>query len=109
MQERRIDTIQPLHDLSATVSCMTSDDYKERFLAEYIQTKIRYERLKDLCDRIEASFITCGRIPEPVHTCHLGLLRQQQRAMGEYLHVLELRGIIEGIDCAMQFTFSAPD
>ena len=101
--------IQSLHDLSTTVSYMTSDDYKKRFLAEYIQTKIRYEKLKNLCDRMEASIITCGRIPEPVHACQLDLLRQQQRAMGEYLHVLELRGVIEGIDCAMQFTFNAPD
>ena len=101
--------IRSLHDLSATVSYMTSDDYKNRFLAEYIQTKIRYERLKDLCDRIEASFITGGKVPEPEHACHLDLLRQQQRAMGEYLHVLELRGVIEGIDCAMQFTFNALD
>ena len=29
-----------------TVDMMLSDDYKERFKAEYYQTKERYERLK---------------------------------------------------------------
>ena len=33
-------------DMKKTVDMMLSDDYKERFKAEYYQLKERYERLK---------------------------------------------------------------
>ena len=33
---------------------MTSADYKERFFAEYHQTRIRYEKLRLMCSRYEA-------------------------------------------------------
>ena len=35
-------------ELYETIEGMTSTDYRERFKAEYRQTKIRYEKLKDL-------------------------------------------------------------
>jgi hypothetical protein len=86
----------------ATVEGMLSPDYKERFKAEYHQTKIRYEKLKAFCNRIEAAMRTCPgdtkRIEMPPHDCPLELLRDQQRAMGEYLHCLEIRAVIEGIE-----------
>jgi hypothetical protein len=34
----------------------------------------------------------------PKHDCPSELLREQQRAMGEYLHILEVRAEIEGIE-----------
>ena len=34
----------------------------------------------------------------PKHDCELELLREQQRFMGEYLHMLEIRAVIEHID-----------
>ena len=40
-------------ELKDTVSGMTSEDYKERFVAEYQQTETRYLKLKTFCDRIE--------------------------------------------------------
>ena len=79
-----------------TVEKMTSADYKERFVAEYQQTKIRYEKLKHFCDRIEASQIS--KIEEPKHDCPLTLLIEQKDLMGQYLHVLELRAVLEDID-----------
>lgn len=86
----------------ATVDGMLSPDYKARFKAEYQQTKIRYEKLKAFCNRIEAAMRTCPgdtkRIQMPEHDCPLDLLRDQQRAMGEYLHCLEIRAVIEGIE-----------
>lgn len=86
----------------ATVTGMLSPDYKERFKAEYRQTKIRYEKLKAFCNRIEAARHTMGsdsnKIEEPKHDCPFDLLRGQQRAMGEYLHYLEIRAVIEGIE-----------
>lgn len=82
-------------ELRNTVEMMNSADYKERFKAEYHQTKIRYEKLKAFCNKIEAAEV--AEVPMPVHDCPLELLRKQQRAMGEYLHILEVRSVIEDI------------
>lgn len=38
-------------ELKDTVSLMCSDDYKERFKAEYAQAAVRYEKLKAMLDR----------------------------------------------------------
>lgn len=85
-------------ELKETVDLMLSPSYKERFVAEYLQTKERYERLKHFCNKIEASYRYKSKVEEPQHDCDFDLLREQQRAMGEYLHILEVRAIIEGID-----------
>lgn len=91
-------------ELADTAAGMTSHDYKERFRAEYIQTKIRYERLKAFNTKIEAAFRTeCERpevkkAPMPPHDCPHDLLREQQEVMGHYLHILEVRAVIEGVD-----------
>ena len=88
-------------ELKNTVDQMLSDDYKERFRAEYRQTKIRYEKLKAFNNRIEAANTTCGypkSVEMPKHDCPDYLLREQQKTMGEYLHILEVRAVIEGIE-----------
>ena len=91
-------------ELRDTAEMMTSEDYKERFKAEYIQTKIRYEKLKAFNTKIEAAsqvqFEVEGRhkCPMPTHDCPAELLRAQQTVMGEYLHILEVRAAIEGIE-----------
>ena len=41
-------------DLNMTVDLMNSSDYKDRFKAEYLQTKIRYEKLHKMCIKYEA-------------------------------------------------------
>ena len=38
--------------LMETIDLMTSDDYKKRFVAEYWQTRIRQEKLRNFCDKI---------------------------------------------------------
>ena len=83
--------------LKDTERHMESSDYKERFFAEYMQTKIRYEKLKAYCNRIEASHYT-SKVQEPPHDCTFDLLREQQSVMGQYLHILEVRAVIEGIN-----------
>ena len=88
--------------LSSTVEMMCSDDYKERFKAEYYQTKIRYEKLKAFNTKIEAARRTqyYGQVPVvdmPKHDCPEELLLDQQTAMGNYLHILEVRAQIEGV------------
>ena len=90
--------------LNDTIELMQSDDYRDRFKAEYLQTRLRYNRLKKFNTKIEAAYRTeCVRPDEkkaemPKHDCPYDLLRDQQRAMGEYLHILEVRAVIEGID-----------
>lgn len=85
-----------MNNLKDTVEAMCSDDYKERFVAEYQQTKIRYEKLKDFCNRIEIAKIMMRG--EPEHDCPLDLLREQQKTMGMYLSILEKRALIERIE-----------
>lgn len=90
-------------ELKDTVEMMQSENYKERFKAEYYQTKIRYEKLKAFNTKIEASRRTsyeigCKKIDLPMHDCPDDILREQQNLMGQYLHILEVRAVIEGIE-----------
>lgn len=112
---------KPYNEFDDTIPLMLSGDYKERFIAEYRQTKIRYERLKRFNDHIEAAqmkranasptnwagmlgqimnvqSVTANDVNEPKHDCPAELLREQQKKMGEYLHILEVRAVIEGIE-----------
>lgn len=91
----RMERNDRLMQLSDTVEKMNSDNYIERFIAEYQQTWIRYMKLKHFCNKIESAKIQ-GH-DEPAHDCPLELLRDQQRVMGEYLHILEVRAVIEGV------------
>lgn len=78
--------------LEDTKELMLNDYYKNRFIAEYVQTKIRYERLLKIIIKIEAGKSSFN------NSCSLGLLCKQAKAMGEYLHCLEIRAEIENID-----------
>lgn len=82
-------------DLKSTAEMMLSSDYRERFRAEYFQTKIRYQKLHRMTIQYEAC--TLNFTP----TCSLDLLKEQKAAMGAYLHALEVRAEIEGIDLSM--------
>lgn len=84
-------------ELKETIELMNSADYKERFVAEYQQTNIRYNKLKNFCDRIELAEVH-GVGEAPKHDCPLSLLREQQKYMGMYLGCLEKRAIIENIN-----------
>lgn len=88
-------------ELKHTVELMNSEGYQDRFVAEYLQTKIRYEKLKAFNNKLEAAErtqYTDKKVEMPVHDCPLDLLREQQSIMGQYLHLLEVRAVIEGID-----------
>lgn len=82
-------------ELKDTEKLMESTDYKDRLKAEYYQTKIRYEKLKKYADKIEGERIVGKKVE---HGCPLDLLRAQQRYMGLYIHTLELRVLIEGVE-----------
>lgn len=78
--------------LKNTVDLMLSDNYKDRFRAEYYQTKERYQRLHLMIIKYEAGTLVSN--PD----CPLELLKRQAKAMGEYLYVLEMRAQLEEID-----------
>lgn len=79
-------------DLQQTVNIMQSNNYKERFLAEYYQTKIRYNKLHNMLVKYEAKTLEF----EP--TCSIEILKRQCSHMGEYLFDLEVRAEIEKIE-----------
>lgn len=85
-----------MKDLSSTVKLMESNDYKDRFLAEYVQTKIRYEKLHKMIVKYEA-----GKL-DFTPSCSLELLKKQASAMGNYLYILEMRAEIEGVDLELE-------
>lgn len=79
-------------ELKDTIEMMNSADYKERFIAEYQQTKIRYTKLHNMLVKADAG--TLDFTP----TCPLDLLREQKAAMGKYLYCLEVRAQIENVE-----------
>jgi hypothetical protein len=79
-------------ELKDTIEMMQSADYKERFRAEYYQTKIRYNKLHNMLVKADA-----GKL-EFTPTCPLDLLRDQKANMGKYLYCLEVRAQIEGVE-----------
>lgn len=79
-------------DLNGTISLMQSSDYKERFIAEYYQTKIRYDKLHKTVVKYEENKL------EYKPTCSIELLKQQLSHMGQYLYDLEVRAEIEEIE-----------
>ena len=85
-------------ELKDTVKGMTSEDYRERFVAEYQQLKIRYGKLRKYCNSIQSAQLSGDTEKEPPHDCPLQLLQRQLRVMGQYLHVLELRADIEEVE-----------
>jgi hypothetical protein len=82
-------------ELKETIELMCSENYKERFIAEYHQVKIRYEKLKNFCNKIEVEEMLGKEVTK--HDCPLELLREQQKHMGFYLLILEKRALIENI------------
>lgn len=78
-------------ELNETIEMMQSADYKERFKAEFIQLRIRRDKLRRMLIKYEAGTLDF----KP--TCSLALLREQLTAMEDYLYILEVRAQIEGV------------
>ncbi len=93
----------PAFKLEDTCERMRSPDYKERFLAEYLQTKIRYEKLKSMTAKYVATIETDKDFLGFKPSCSVELLLKQQRLMGEYLGCLEQRAVIEDIELPNPF------
>ena len=78
-------------ELRDTASMMLSPDYKERFKAEYIQLKIRLDKLSTMLDKHRA-----GTLPF-IPMCSISLLEEQEKVMKMYLSILLERAGIEGV------------
>ncbi len=79
------------NSLYETTLLMKSNDFKERFQAEYIQLKIRYNGLKAMLEKYKAG--TLSFQPK----CSYELLFTQLVYMENYMKVLEERAKVEGI------------
>lgn len=78
--------------LNDTCEMMCSEDYKERFRAEYMQLVIRYGKLKTMLDNWDSGDLNF------TPTCPRSTYNIQIKAMADYIAVLEARAIMEGID-----------
>lgn len=78
--------------LPETVGMMESEDYRERFVAEYYQLKIRFDNLNTLITKLQAG--TSTFIP----TTPINTLEDQLYYMNEYMKILRVRAEIEKID-----------
>ena len=78
-------------ELVDTIDLMTSDDYKDRFMAEYYQVKIRYKKLKSILDKYEDGTLDFEL------SWSISLLMIQREIMEDYLNVLQDRAIVENI------------
>lgn len=74
------------------VATEAPETWQERMQREYRETKDRYERLHRIVTKYEAGVL------EYTPKCSIELLKQQKKHMGEYLHDLEIRGYVEGVE-----------
>lgn len=79
-------------ELRDTIDMMESEDYKERFEAEYYQVAIRYRKLKTMLDKWDRGALDF----KP--SCPRSTYNMQIRAMVDYMAVLEARAVMEGIE-----------
>lgn len=79
-------------ELKNTIELMTSESWKDRFVAEYLQVKIRYEKLHKLITRREVGKVDFTT-PVPLESW-----QTQARHMGLYLHELEKQAVLHGIE-----------
>lgn len=78
--------------LKKSTELMLSSDYKERFIAEFIQIKNRYEGLSKMLDSWDKEILSF------TPTCPREIYNFQLRAMKDYMDTLIIRAKIEGIE-----------
>lgn len=90
--------------LQETAELMASSDYKERFMAEYYQVKIRVEKLENFIAKIRA-ISHCEKMERERelkklinYDCDVIILEDQLETMQKYLFLLKQRAVIENIN-----------
>lgn len=79
-------------ELRDTIEMMNSEDYKERFKAEYYQLAVRYLELKAMLEKWDKGKLDFSP------TCPRSTYDTQIDAMEKYLTILEARAAIENIE-----------
>ena len=79
-------------ELKDTIELMSSSDWKDRFMAEYLQTKIRYEKLHNLIVKRE---VGKHGFNTPIS---LESWKTQAYHMGLYIFELEKQAVLHGIE-----------
>ena len=79
-------------ELERLIELMKSEDYKDRFIAEYYQLEDRIDKLSNMLEIYKAG--TLDFTP----SCSYELLSYQLQTMNAYKRVLEERAEIEGIE-----------
>lgn len=82
-------------ELKETKDLMCSSEYKDRFVAEYLQLKIRRDGLANMLMKYKKGALTF------TPKCSYELLYSQLVHMESYLEVLEQRAVIEDIPLLM--------
>lgn len=80
------------NDLRNTVDSMLSEDYEERFKAEYRQLVIRLQKLETMC------FKYANKKLDFKPKCSFQLLQCQLMHMEQYAKILRERAVVEEID-----------
>ena len=70
---------------------INSEDYRDRFVAEYKQLVIRYKGLMNMLDKWDRGELNF----EP--TCPRSTYNMQIKAMTDYIAVLEARAVMEEV------------
>lgn len=83
-------TSRPM-ELADTAEMMLSEDYKERFRAEYGQVAIRYQKLKTMLEKWDKGEL------DFTPTCPRSTYDLQIKAMADYKAVLEARAVMEKV------------
>lgn len=78
-------------ELNNTIEIMQSEDYKDRFKAEYYQNVIRYQKLAAMLDKWDNGIL------EFTPTCPRSTYNMQIKAMTDYIAILEARAVMEDI------------
>lgn len=86
--KQREDLTMKLQD---TIEMMSSDDYKERFKAEYYQLQVRIEGLGAMLAKYKAGTLSFSPV------CSYELLNGQLKSMELYASFLEHRAVLEDI------------
>ena len=74
------------------------DEWKDRLKAEYAQTKERYEKLKAWNNKQDVQRRLSPCMVKVEDEYNADLCHEQQGVMGHYLHILELRAEVYGIE-----------
>lgn len=77
--------------IAESAKMMISTDYKVQFIAEYIQIKVRSEKLEQMLSKWKEDKL------DSVPKCSFELLNRQLKAMEEYMTILEMRANIENV------------